>query len=108
MTLDDHWLHISDIGIRVFDYFTIFKYLNRNSVIGPNNKDKIFNINFWLFPEVQMHKRITYGWLDLLGRLGGVTNVMMILFGSFLFPISKHSFVLKAAKKMFIARTKDP
>jgi hypothetical protein len=52
------------------------------------------------------HSRKVFGWFDLLGKLGGITNVMMILFGFFLFPISEHSFVLKAAKKLFIARTK--
>tara|TARA_B110000285_G_C14549118_1_gene348390 strand:+ start:83 stop:349 length:267 start_codon:yes stop_codon:yes gene_type:complete len=43
----------------------------------------------------------------LLGKLGGVTNVLMILFGFLLFSISEHSFVLKAAKKFFMARTRD-
>lgn len=33
---------------------------------------------------------------------------MMILFGFLIFPISEHSFVLKAAKLLFIARTRDP
>ena len=32
---------------------------------------------------------------------------MMLLFGFFLFSISEHSFILKAAKKLFIARTRD-
>jgi hypothetical protein len=41
-----------------------------------------------------------------LGKLGGITNVMMLLCGFFLFSISEHSFVLKAAKKLFIARTR--
>ena len=43
----------------------------------------------------------------MLGRLGGITNVMMILFGAFLFPIAEHSFILKASKKLWIARTRD-
>jgi hypothetical protein len=43
----------------------------------------------------------------LLGKLGGITNVMMLLFGFILFEWSEHSFVLKAAKKLFIARTRD-
>ena len=43
----------------------------------------------------------------MLGRLGGITNVMMILFGFMIFPISEHSFILKAAKKLFLARTRD-
>ena len=53
------------------------------------------------------HKRVIFGWLDLLGKLGGITNVMMLLFGFFLFGISEHSFILKAAKKLFIARTRS-
>ena len=53
------------------------------------------------------HQRRIYGYLDLLGDLGGVTEVIMIVFGIFLFPISKHSFIIKATKKLFMARTKD-
>jgi hypothetical protein len=30
------------------------------------------------------------------------------MFGWMLFPVSEHSFVLKTAKKLFIARTRDP
>jgi len=54
------------------------------------------------------HSRRVFGWFDLLGRLGGITNVMMILFGIFVYPISEHSYILKAAKKLFIAKSKDP
>ena len=55
-----------------------------------------------------MNKRVIFGWFDLLGKLGGITNVFMLLFGFFLFGISEHSYVLKAAKKLFIARTRNP
>ena len=44
---------------------------------------------------------------DLLGDLGGVTEVIMICFGFMLYPISEHSFYLKAFKKLFIAKTAD-
>ena len=60
-----------------------------------------------LQPEIVKHSRKVFGWFDLLGRLGGITNVMMLLFGAFIFPISEHSFVLKAAKKLWIARTRE-
>ena len=30
-----------------------------------------------------------------------------MLFGFFVYPISEHSYVIKAAKKLFIARTRD-
>jgi hypothetical protein len=51
------------------------------------------------------HSRRKYALFDLLGDLGGVTEVIMIFFGIFLYPISEHSFVIKAAKKLFYART---
>lgn len=44
---------------------------------------------------------------DLLGDLGGVTEVIMICFGFMLYPISEHSFYLKAFKKLFLAKTAD-
>jgi len=39
--------------------------------------------------------------------LGGVTEIIGIIFGFFLFPVSYHSFILKAAQHMFFARTTD-
>ena len=47
-----------------------------------------------------------YNYFDLLGDLGGVTEIILLVFGFFLLPISKHSFILKATKKLFLARTK--
>jgi len=58
-------------------------------------------------PEEVKHTRKVYGWIDLLGDLGGVTEVIMIVFGFFLFPISEHSFFLKAIKKLYLVRTED-
>jgi len=43
--------------------------------------------------------------MDFLGDLGGVTEVLMIMLGSFLYPISEFSFILAATKKLFYART---
>jgi hypothetical protein len=53
------------------------------------------------------HERAIYGLLDLLGDLGGVTEVMMIVFSFLLLPISEHSYIVKAMKKLYIARTRD-
>ena len=64
-----------------------------------------FNTVFWLQANSIIHERAVYGSLDLLGDLGGVTEVVMLIFGFILYPISEHSFTLKAAKKMFKART---
>ena len=53
------------------------------------------------------HKRKIFGWFGLLGKLGGITNIFMIMLGGLMLPISEHSFILKASKKLFTARTKD-
>ena len=53
------------------------------------------------------HKRKIFGWFGLLGKLGGITNIFMIFLGGIMQPVSEHSFILKASKKLFIARTKD-
>jgi hypothetical protein len=45
--------------------------------------------------------------LDLLGDLGGVTEVIMIVFGLIIFPVSEHSFIIKAVKKLYMAKTKN-
>ena len=78
----------------------------RNEIV---EKDPLglFNTKFWLQAQSVIHERAVYGSLDLLGDLGGVTEVVMLVFGFILFPISEHSFTLKAAKKMFKARTAE-
>jgi len=60
-----------------------------------------------LHNEKIKHTRQIYGLLDLLGDFGGVTEVIMLCFGFFLFPVSEHSFFLKATKRLFFARTAD-
>lgn len=57
--------------------------------------------------ETIKYERTAYGLLDLLGDLGGVTEIILIIFGFFLFPISEHSFYVSVARSFFIAKTKD-
>tara|TARA_B110000285_G_C14885805_1_gene496111 strand:- start:518 stop:790 length:273 start_codon:yes stop_codon:yes gene_type:complete len=44
---------------------------------------------------------------DLIGDLGGVKELIILSFGWFLFPMSEHSFIMKAAKHLFLARTSN-
>ena len=57
--------------------------------------------------ETIRHVRYIYGLLDILGDLGGVTEVIMLLFGFLLYPISEHSFILQALRRLYRARTTD-
>lgn len=57
--------------------------------------------------EKSIHSRHIYGFIDFLGDIGGVLEVISFGFGLILLPISYHSFILKASRKFFMARTCD-
>ena len=73
----------------------------------PENKHILVRINFFISDLQKMHQRAVYGFIDLLGDLGGVLEVIMVLTGAILMPIAEHHFTLQAAKRIFMARTKD-
>ena len=43
-----------------------------------------------------LHERAVYGFLDLLGDLGGVMEIILLCFGIFLSPLSEFAFTLKS------------
>ena len=65
----------------------------------------IARTNFYLNSLHKKHSRNVYGFIDLLGDLGGVLEVIMVFTGIIFFPISEHHFVLQATKRMFLARS---
>jgi len=104
--LKDSLLQILDFWVVRGDFSQIIDIIQTDK-FGKSDQKKILEFEFRLSPEVNYNSRRVFGWFDLLGKLGGVTNVMMLLFGFMLFPISEHSYTLKVAKKLFIARTRD-
>ena len=52
-----------------------------------------------------VQERNIYTLIDLLGDLGGVVQILFLIFNIFLSPISEHSFIMKATKRLFTART---
>ena len=78
------------------NFFKIGKIIPRNYV-APEDSLEIYNTYMYLSSTNIKYQRKTYDLLDLLGDLGGVTEVVMLLFGFFLFPLTEHSFTLVAA-----------
>lgn len=68
---------------------------------------QIYNSDMFLQAETKSHERRVYGFLDLLGDLGGVTEILAILFGFLLLPFAEHFFILDATKKIFMAKTNN-
>jgi hypothetical protein len=54
------------------------------------------------------HKREVYNLIEALSDIGGIIEVIFVLFGTIFLPLSRHSFYLHAARFMFFARSRDP
>ena len=53
------------------------------------------------------HKREVYTVIDALGDIGGILEIIFLMFGTIFLPISRHSFYLRASRFMFFARSRD-
>ena len=56
----------------------------------------LFTSDFWLTETSSIFSRRIYGWFDLLGDMGGVTEVLVLIFAFIFEPISHHLFIIKA------------
>jgi hypothetical protein len=92
------------------EFYDIAKIINRPFIKNGASEEKkilLYSSTIQLHNESVKFNRQIYNIFDLLGDLGGVTEVIMIVFGFFLFSISEHSFYLTAFSELFYARTVD-
>lgn len=52
-------------------------------------------------------ERAVYGFLDVMGDLGGLSEVLYQLLAFFITPLATHNFMLKAISKFYLAYTSD-
>jgi hypothetical protein len=71
----------------------------------PYVDEALFHSHIVLDQQYVAHKREIYNMFDLLGDLGGVIQVVMICGSVLIGPISYHSFVLKAIRRIYLANT---
>ena len=53
------------------------------------------------------HDRRIYGWLDLLGDMGGVQGALCVCLEFMLLPIAHHCYILAVMKRLFLGQTRD-
>jgi hypothetical protein len=66
-------------------------------------------LNFELYLDnmgIDHHAR-TFSILDVVGMIGGVCEILLVVFGILVFPIAEHSWYLSAAKRLYLARTSN-
>lgn len=88
------------------NFFQPFKIIQRkyDRKVHPL---ELFDSDVFLAVDVTWHTREVYNLFDLLGDLGGVSQVIAITIGFIFLPLAEHNFILDATSKLFLARTKD-
>ena len=59
-------------------------------------------MTLYLTQEVITHERKAYTILDFLGDLGGIQDVIIGVFGIFIFPISNFKFYIEVIQKLYL------
>ena len=103
--MEDDWFQIGQISKEGF-FYTINDSLLR-AKYKKNNPNLLLEHNFYLDHILVTHKRTIYDVIALLGDLGGVTEVLMLVLGFFLFPISESSYNMISTKRLFLAKTTE-
>ena len=97
-----------DLGFTSFEgHFYQFGQILQQAYVAEVDPGCVYTTVYRLQGSGQVHQRSIYGFLGMIGDLGGVTEVVMILFGFMLYPISEFEFNLKAIKTLFMVRTSD-
>lgn len=89
----------------VDDFFDVGKMVQRPQVRDKSDNKLLFRSCVSMHNEQLKYTRAIYNLFDLLGDLGGVTEVIMIVFGFIFYSVSEHSFYLTASQKLFYAKT---
>ena len=89
-----------------FKYYQVHDHI-RNKLYPTSYHEPgiVYNAKVHLDQLGKQHQRKSYMFFSLLGDLGGVRELIVLSFGILLLPISEHSFIMKAAKFLFFART---
>lgn len=100
---EDDWI---DLGQeRTWAYYDLSRQLFQKQHIDSDYSDILFASINYLDQQNAIHIRKIFNFIDLLGVMGGVMELIIFMFGVLLFPISKHSFFLVMIRKLFLART---
>lgn len=59
----------------------------------------------YLDRTIIIQARKVYDLLDLLGDVGGIMEVVLIVFGTILYSVAEHSFHIQALKRLFKVKT---
>lgn len=75
-------------------YYNTGLIIDRSEQWMSDTLQIVTRTNFYLNSLEKKHSRAVYGFIDLLGDLGGVLEVIMVFTGAIFLPISEHHYTL--------------
>jgi len=69
------------------DFFQVERAYSHH-IIKEAAPNLVYILSVFLSEKGVHHKRVVYNFLDVIGDIGGVLEIMMITFGFFFYPIS--------------------
>jgi hypothetical protein len=97
---EDYWIQFGQLTYD-FVFYSISYIVKQTALSGKEDKDVVFK-NVYTFDQDNLNfNRISYNLMDVLGDIGGVYQLLVQMFGFFLFRISNHAFKLLAIKNLF-------
>lgn len=77
--------------------------------LGNINYDRqhIIYISLEIGPSSLLYQRVSYGFIDVAKDVGGLTNVLVVIFSLTNYPLANFSSLLKAIKRLYFVRSKD-
>lgn len=88
-------------------YYSVAKITHVRGYSNLKNIDSVYENIFIFDQNAKNYLRIAYNFLNFIGDIAGIYDLIFVVVGFFIFPISKHSFFLSAMKKMFLVKTMD-
>lgn len=92
----DHWF-LQLFPSREDEFYRVGRVLE-DYKIKESNPGNLFTTFYWIHPEIILHEREVYYFVNLFEDLGGIIEIMIVAFSLVLLPISDFSFNLKAIK----------
>ena len=71
------------------------------NALAQNGQNIGFILNLNLRGEATIHTRTVYSILDLMGDLGGISDVLMTITSFIIAPYAAHMYLLKAFEKFY-------
>lgn len=72
---------------------------------GFNENEAVFKHEFRMDDVTLGYYPIGLTPFEMLGGIGGVFELLIMILGIIMFPLSEHNFIYSAAKRLYFART---